>query len=153
MPLGIFLTDQKLTLPWIPLSSIGKYEWCFANLSFSGSSAQALLEIVSSKPFDPRSAGGTVALGITDSMGKIVYRSEGPLRDSENTTQLGNRWVSEYFHYSSGPATDLRSAYWGIPDFRASISSFGRYCVVLRISKTSIAADAQTRLVLQSGWK
>jgi hypothetical protein len=70
-------------------------------------------------------------------MGKIVYRSEGPLRDSENTTRLGNRWVSEYFHYSSGPATDLRSAYWGNPDIRASIGSFGRYCVVLKISETS----------------
>src|SRR5579863_1639644 len=37
LPLGFFLTDQKLTLPWIPLSSTGQYKWCFANLSFSGS--------------------------------------------------------------------------------------------------------------------
>ena len=153
MPLGIFLTDQKLTLPWIPLSSTGNYEWCFANLSFSGSSAQVLLEIVSGKPFDPRNVGGAVTLGIADSHGRVVYESEGRLRDSENMTGQHDRWVSEYFHYSSGPATDLKSAYLGNPEIRASIGSFGRYCAVLKISEVSTVADAQARLVLQSGWK
>jgi hypothetical protein len=153
MPLGIFLTDQKLILPWIPLSSTGRYEWCFANLGFSGSSAQVLLEIVSSKAFDPRNAGGTVTLSVADSKGNAVYQSQGELRDSEDVTGLSNRWVSEYFHFSSGPGTDLRATYFGNPAIRASVSRFGRYCTVLKISEASTLPDAQARLVLQSGWK
>src|SRR5580658_1862654 len=86
------LTDQKLTLPWIPLSSTGQYKWCFANLGFSGSRAQVLLEIVNSQPFDPRNAGGIVGLSIADSKGTVVYSSVGPLRDSENVTGQSNRW-------------------------------------------------------------
>jgi hypothetical protein len=147
------LTDQKLTLPWIPLSSTGQYKWCFANLGFSGSRAQVLLEIVNSQPFDPRNAGGIVGLSIADSKGTVVYSSVGPLRDSENVTGQSNRWVSEYFRYSSGPATDLRSAYNGFPELDVSISSFGSYCAELQISGASTLADAKARLFLQSGWK
>jgi hypothetical protein len=149
---GFFLTDQKLTLPWVALSATGQYKWCLANLGFYDSRAQVLLEFVGSQSFDPRNAGGIAALSIADSKGKVIYRSEGPLRDSENVTGQSNRWVSEYFHYSSGPATDLRSAYMGSPKLYASISSFGSYCVKLEISGASTLADAKARLLLQSGW-
>jgi hypothetical protein len=148
-----FLTDQKLTLPWVPLSANGQYKWCFANLGFSGSHAQVLLEIVGTQPFDPRNAGGIVGLSIADSEGKVIYRSEGPLHDSENVTGQGNRWVSEYFHYSNGPATDLKSAYMGSSELYASVSSFGSYCTELSITGTSALADSKARVFLQSGWK
>jgi hypothetical protein len=153
MPLGIFLTNQKLMLPWIALSSLKQSEWCFANVGFSGSSAQVLLEIDSAKPFDPRNAGGAVALNISNSKGEVVYQSRGELRDSDTPDPLSNRWVSEYFHYSSGPSDDLRSTYFGNPEIRASIHKFGKYCVLLKVTETSSLADAKARLVLHSGWK
>jgi len=111
------------------------------------------MEIVGGQPFDPRNAGGIAALSIVDWKGKLVYQSEGPLRDSENETGHSNKWVSEYFHYSSGPATDLRSAYMGSPEIYASISSFGDYCAELKISEASTLPESKARLFLQSGWK
>ena len=148
-----FLTDQKLTLPWVPLSTTGQYKWCFANLGFSGSRAQVLLDIVGSQRFDPRNAGGFATVRIADSKGTVIYQAKGPLQDSESVTGQSNRWVSEYFHYSSGPATDLRSAYMGSPELNATISSFGSYCAELEISDVSTLPDAKARLFLQSGWK
>jgi hypothetical protein len=135
------------------MSSTGQYKWCFANLGFSGSQAQVLLEIVGSQPFDPRNASGIVGLSIANSKSKMVYQTEGPLRDSDNMNVQSNRWVSEYFHYSSAPATDIRSAYMGSPKLYAEVGSFGSYCAELRISGASTLADAKARLFLQSAWK
>ena len=153
MPLGLLLSDQKLMLPWVPLSSSAKYEWCFANLGFSSSSAQVFLEIVNRKPFDPRNAGGAVELVLADSDGGIVYQSKGELRDSDNGNGASNHWVSEYFHYSSGPSTDLKSAYFGSPQLRTNISRFGRYCAAMNVAASGNGTEAHARLVLQSGWK
>ena len=83
----------------------------------------------------------------------MIYRSEGPLHDSENVTGQGNRWVSEYFHYSNGPATDLKSAYMGFPELYAGVSSFGSYCTELSITGASALAEPKARVFLQSGWK
>lgn len=155
MPFGIFLSDQRLTFPWVPLSSTGNYRWCFANLGFSGSSAQVFLEVLSGQPFDPRNVGGAARVRITDSASRVAYQAVGPLRDTDHLDVRGrNRWVSEYFHYSSGPPRDKKSAYFGEPEFRAKIGGFGSYCVALSISQASPnVQDTQTRVVLQSGWK
>ena len=155
MPWGIALSDQKLTLPWVPLSSAGEYKWCFANLGFTGSSAQVLLEVAGSKPFDPRNAGGTATMTITNSAGQVDYQTTGTLRDTDCCDLPGlNRWVSEYFHYSAGPAIDTTAAYFGKPEIRAKVRRFGSYCVALKISKGSTEVkDGQVRIILQSGWK
>jgi hypothetical protein len=152
---GFFLSAQKLALPWVPLSSVGDYRWCFGNLSFSASSAQVLLEVVGSKAFDPRNAGGSAAVTITDSSGRLEYQAEGALRDADCCDVPGrNRWVSEYFHYSSGPATDAKSAYFGSPEIRSKIGGFNSYCVALRITQASTeVTGGQARVALQSGWK
>jgi hypothetical protein len=149
------LTDQKLTLPWVPLSSTGRYRWCFANLGFSGSRAQVLLEVAGSKPFDPRNVGGSVTVTIINSAGRVDYQAAGVLRDAEccDVPRL-NRWVSEYFHYSPGPASDTKSTYFGKPEIYVGVRTFGSYCAELQISESSTeVADGQARVILQSSWK
>jgi hypothetical protein len=155
MPWGIFLSEQKLTFPWVPLSAAGQYRWCFENLSFTGSSAQVLLQVVSGKPFDPRKVGGTASLRITNSAGRVGYQAEGALRDTDCCDVPGrNRWVSEYFRYSSGPARDVESAYFGEPELEVKVGSFGSYCAALAISQANPnVGDTKARVVLQSGWK
>ena len=153
MPLGLFLSDQRLELPWTPLSFAGKHSWCFANLSFSGSQAWVVLEVSARTPFDPRHVGGQASVEVTDSSGRVAFHASGELKDPCCGASSGT-WASQYFHYSKSPDRDSKVFYEREPGMKAKIGSFGEYCVALNVSAPPTTTEsANARVVMISGWK
>ncbi len=152
---GWILSEERLELPWVAMSP-SQNRWCFARLGFTASSAQVLLEVQAQTPFDPRRIGGAAALEITNSSGQAIYHVKGLLEDPccEAPNSKNNKWVSEYYHTTLGPAKDTNSFYQGIATLRAPIGNFGEYCASLDIFESPPSlARPKARVILQSGWK
>jgi len=152
---GWLLSEEKLELPWVAMSP-GQNKWCFARLGFTASSAQVLLEVQAQTPFDPRRIGGIAALEITNASGQAMYHVKGPLEDPccESQPSKNDKWISEYYDTTMGPATDTSSFYQDIATLTAPIGNFGEYCASLNISESPASlVRPRARVILQSTWK
>jgi hypothetical protein len=151
-PYGLILSDQRLELPWVPVTAPENYSWCFSNLSFSGSSASVALEFDANTPFEPRHLGGVVALDIVDSSKTTIYHVVGTIEDPR-TYSDGPGWKSQYFQYSHSPANDMKVLYFPRSNVDAKIASSGEYCASLRVIEAPHIDRGRVRLVMASSWK
>jgi hypothetical protein len=149
---GFILSDQRLELPWMPVTAPESHSWCFSNLHFSGSRAMVALEFGARTPFEPRHLGGSIALDIVDPSKATIYHVAGMLEDPRSYSD-GPGWKSQYFQYSHSPVNDVKVFYFPRSDADAKIGGAGEYCVSLRVVEASRIDQGRVRVVMASSWK